>query len=75
MRKEGSVLIHCAAGISRSVALLTSYMMNKYQTSFQNCIDYIKSKRGCANPNDGFKIQLKKFEIDLGIKNSKHTFN
>lgn len=76
MRKEGGVLIHCAAGISRSVALLISYMMNKYQTSFDSCLTFIKTKRACVNPNDGFKIQLVKFQCDLGINDGKsHIFN
>ena len=37
---------------------------------------HIKKKRGCVNPNDGFKIQLVKFQCDMGIKaNAIYNFN
>lgn len=61
-RKKGNVLIHCAAGISRSATLLIAYMMNKYQTTLENCISYILKKRPCIMPNSGFITQLRKFQ-------------
>lgn len=74
-RKAGrNVLIHCAAGISRSAALLISYMMNKYQATFENCYDHVSKKRPCVMPNTGFVKQLKKYGGDLGIKDGSCPF-
>lgn len=68
-RKAGrNVLIHCAAGISRSAALLISYMMNKYHTAFEACLHYVAKKRPCVMPNAGFVLQLKRYGSDLGVK-------
>lgn len=74
-RKKGNVLIHCAAGISRSATLLISYLMNKYQTTYEDCLVLIVTKRPCVSPNSGFVKQLKKFQSDLGIKDGANYFN
>jgi protein-tyrosine phosphatase len=74
-RKKGNVLIHCAAGISRSATLLISYLMNKHQTTFEDCLVFVAIKRPCVQPNAGFVTQLKKFQSDLGIKDGTRYFN
>jgi protein-tyrosine phosphatase len=68
------VLIHCAAGVSRSTSLLIAYMMHKYQCSLENCLRHIMKLRPCVMPNKGFIKQLKEFAEDLGVKNGALCF-
>ncbi len=44
-RKKTNVLVHCAAGISRCSTLLIAYMMQKYNISFDECLDKIQKAR------------------------------
>jgi protein-tyrosine phosphatase len=74
-RKKGNVLVHCAAGISRSATLLIAYLMNKYQTTYEDCLVLLARKRPCVLPNAGFVQQLKKFQSDLGVKDGANYFN
>lgn len=54
----GKLLVHCAVGRSRSVALLTYYFMKSRHMSFDMALEFIQSKREIANPNAGFTKQL-----------------
>ncbi|AGC02182.1 Dual specificity S/Y phosphatase [Acanthamoeba polyphaga moumouvirus] len=56
-----NILVHCMAGISRSVSMLTYYYMKKYNLTYDYVIQNIKTYRSIANPNDSFKAQLKYF--------------
>jgi hypothetical protein len=58
---DGGVLIHCMAGISRSVSILTYYLMKKYNLDYDTAILMVKKNRSIANPNDSFKQQLKNY--------------
>ena len=55
---NNNILIHCAAGISRSVSLITYYLMKKYMLPYDKAIEIIRIKRNIANPNNSFKLQL-----------------
>lgn len=57
-----NILIHCMAGISRSVSITTYYFMKKYNTSFHEALLFIKKKRFIANPNISFQNQLLKYQ-------------
>lgn len=57
-----NILVHCMAGISRSVSLVIYYLMKKYNMSYITALDIIKNKRIIANPNDSFKLQLLKYQ-------------
>lgn len=59
----GKVLVHCMAGVSRSVSLITYYLMKKNCLGFYDALAFIKSQRPIVNPNESFKNQLKNYEI------------
>lgn len=59
---DSNILIHCMAGISRSVSLTIYYLMKKYKFGYDDAINIIKQNRIIANPNDSFKSQLQKYQ-------------
>jgi len=60
--KPGKVLIHCAAGISRSATILMAYMMRTFRMPYRTALRYVKSSRPFVCPNGGFVRQLEAFE-------------
>ena len=62
---EGKILIHCAAGISRSSTCTCVYLMKKNKWSYDTTLEFIQKRRKWAQPNMGFTNQLKKFEITV----------
>ncbi|KAI7990720.1 Dual specificity protein phosphatase 12 [Camellia lanceoleosa] len=61
-RKEGSVLVHCFAGVSRSAAIITAYLMRTEQLSQKDALESLQQSCEFVCPNDGFLEQLKMFE-------------
>jgi len=51
-------LVHCAAGRSRSVAVVIYYLMTKSDMTFDQAYDLVREKRSCADLNKGFRKQL-----------------
>ncbi|KAL3637133.1 hypothetical protein CASFOL_019432 [Castilleja foliolosa] len=66
-RKEGSVLVHCFAGVSRSAAIITAYLMRSEGLSVDDAIESLRQSCESVCPNDGFLEQLKMFE-EMGFK-------
>ncbi|VDM46006.1 unnamed protein product [Toxocara canis] len=56
-----SVLVHCLAGASRSVCIVAAYILTVTNMSYASTLAYLASKRPCANPNFGFRMQLIKY--------------
>jgi len=52
------VLVHCAAGISRSVTCVCAYLMKTRKWDVDTAIEFVRSKRAVANPNSGYLEQL-----------------
>ncbi|KAK1395193.1 Dual specificity protein phosphatase [Heracleum sosnowskyi] len=61
----GKVLVHCFAGISRSVTVIVAYLIKKRGLSCLEALKHVKSKRAIASPNPGFLLQLQNFERSL----------
>lgn len=60
-----NVIVHCAAGISRSSSLVIAYLMIENRWSYEEAYNYVRSKRSIINPNIGFVKQLKALEYRL----------
>lgn len=56
------ILIHCMAGVSRSVSMIIYYLMRKYGMGFDDAYHLIKSRRSIINPNKSFQAQLRKYD-------------
>ncbi|XP_043936339.1 dual specificity protein phosphatase 6-like [Protopterus annectens] len=61
------VLVHCLAGISRSVTVTVAYLMQKLSLSLNDAYDLVKRKKANISPNFNFMGQLLDFEKSLGL--------
>jgi protein-tyrosine phosphatase len=68
--KGGTVFVHCAAGISRSVSIIIYFIMKSKEITFHKAFEFVKSKRPIANPNQGFVMQL--ISVSPEIKTYRH---
>nr|XP_055247015.1 dual specificity protein phosphatase 22 isoform X5 [Gorilla gorilla gorilla] len=57
-----SCLVHCLAGVSRSVTLVIAYIMTVTDFGWEDALHTVRAGRSCANPNVGFQRQLQEFE-------------
>lgn len=60
--REGNVLIHCLAGMSRSVTVAVAYIMTVTNLNWKDALKVVRAGRSVANPNIGFQTQLQEFE-------------
>lgn len=60
-----NVVVHCAAGMSRSPTLVIAYLMIENRWGFDEAYNYVKNRRNLTEPNDGFVKQLKSLEFKL----------
>eukprot|EP00826_Nyctotherus_ovalis_P021761 TRINITY_DN1708_c0_g1_i17.p1 TRINITY_DN1708_c0_g1~~TRINITY_DN1708_c0_g1_i17.p1 ORF type:complete len:159 (-),score=40.40 TRINITY_DN1708_c0_g1_i17:146-622(-) len=61
------VLIHCAAGVSRSATLMLAYVMAVKKMKFKEALVFMQKKHPVTCPNEGFRSQLTLFEKDLKL--------
>ena len=63
----GSVLVHCASGVSRSVSICCAWLMltSDSDHTLEAALQAIRKDRSQANPNAGFKQQLLSLEETL----------
>ncbi|KAL1769909.1 dual specificity protein phosphatase 12 [Sigmodon hispidus] len=62
-RAEGrAVLVHCHAGVSRSVAVVTAFIMKTDELPFEKAYEHLQTVRPEAKMNEGFEYQLKLYE-------------
>uniref|UniRef100_A0A3Q2YGJ5 Dual specificity phosphatase 22b n=1 Tax=Hippocampus comes TaxID=109280 RepID=A0A3Q2YGJ5_HIPCM len=61
LKGEGC-LVHCLAGVSRSVTLVVAYIMTVTGLGWKEALAAVRVVRPSAGPNLGFQRQLQEFE-------------
>jgi protein-tyrosine phosphatase len=56
------VLVHCAAGISRSATIIIAYVMKTLHLSFQSAFSFVQDRHPIADPNLNFLLQLMQYD-------------
>ncbi|CAG2109222.1 unnamed protein product [Medioppia subpectinata] len=64
-RHYGNCLVHCNAGVSRSTAICTAYLMTKEKMTFTDALNAIREARPFSKPNDGFMRQLQEYNDEI----------
>ena len=59
------VLVHCAMGVSRSVACVCAFIMRSERCAVETALRSVRVARPQALPNEGFLEQLVSFEKTL----------
>ncbi|KAF8790316.1 dual specificity protein phosphatase Mpk3-like [Argiope bruennichi] len=62
-----AILVHCVAGISRSVTITLAYLMQKLRMSLNDAFDFVRQRKGNIAPNFNFISQLMIFERQLNL--------
>jgi len=65
--KGSKVLVHCRAGISRSVTIICAYLIATKRITAKAALKLVRKKRPHANPNFGFWKQLREMQRFLNI--------
>lgn len=60
-----NVIVHCAAGMSRSPSLVIAYLMIENRWRYEEALKFVKKRREIVEPNIGFAKQLKALEYRL----------
>merc|ERR1711997_5373 len=61
LTKNGRILVHCKAGKSRSVSLVIAYLMVLTSYGCEQLVNFVKTRRLCAQPNFKFMGVLKEY--------------
>lgn len=62
------VLVHCMQGASRSVSIVAAYLIKYHHMSAEDALTFMKKKRSCVNPNEGYREKLKEYEDLVGVE-------
>jgi len=71
IQNGGRVLVHCAAGISRSSSLVLAYLMKYRHYDLRKAFNLVKSSRRVVRPNNGFFQKL--IDYERSIYGDEHT--
>ncbi|KAL5283116.1 DUSP6 family protein [Megaselia abdita] len=67
-RNNGSaVLVHCLAGVSRSVTVTLAYLMQTESLSLNEAFSLVRSRKPDVSPNFDFMQQLNTFEQEIRV--------
>jgi len=72
--KNGKILVHCKAGVSRSATLCLAYLISNRKMNLDEAYNEIKQKRRVISPNFNFMGQLLSWQKEqLGIGPQSHS--
>ena len=63
--EKTNVLTHCFAGVSRSSSIVIAFIMKLKKLTFEKALEFVRSRRNCVFPNEGFEKQLMVFEKQI----------
>lgn len=70
----GKVLIHCAAGVSRSASFVIGHLMlSDWNLGIESAIQLVKSVRDVINPNARFLLDLYELDTNLYVMKLNET--
>ncbi|XP_014679260.1 PREDICTED: dual specificity protein phosphatase 7-like, partial [Priapulus caudatus] len=72
-RQKCGVLVHCLAGISRSVTVTVAYLMQTRHMSLNDAYDFVSKRKSNISPNFNFMGQLLDWERALSSSPSDCT--
>lgn len=64
---QKKILVHCHAGMSRSVSLTCAFLMNLFRCNDIKALYWIRDKRPCIAVNSGFLRQLASYSRRLNF--------
>ncbi|KAF2885666.1 hypothetical protein ILUMI_20517 [Ignelater luminosus] len=70
--KKG-VLVHCLAGVSRSVTITVAYLMYKFSLNLNDAFNLVRARKSNIAPNFHFMEQLHNFERELKLDVSSQS--
>ncbi len=59
------VLVHCHAGMSRSVTVIIAYLMKYYEHTLDSAYEFVKERKSDISPNFSFMGQLLEYDRAL----------
>ncbi|XP_059469659.1 dual specificity protein phosphatase Mpk3-like [Neocloeon triangulifer] len=65
---QKGVLVHCLAGVSRSVTITVAYLMYKMHLSLNDAFNVVRNRKSNIAPNFNFMEQLHSFEQELRLR-------
>jgi atypical dual specificity phosphatase len=67
---SGRILVHCAAGVSRSATIVIAFIMHFEGLCLREALALVREKRPIVYPNKGFYTALLDFEEELFASSS-----
>ncbi|XP_037934077.1 dual specificity protein phosphatase Mpk3 isoform X2 [Teleopsis dalmanni] len=71
--KNSAVLVHCLAGVSRSVTVTLAYLMHTRSLNLNDAFTLVRDRKPDVSPNFHFMQQLHSFEQQLHLTSNECT--